>query len=111
MAKLKKISIYSLTFIISLILCLENSFAGILSEDILDQSSIERLKAELSEIDVLTTKPAATTSTAEKPEEDSIQSSSAGVKKMENSLPEGKLEEQEQKLEETSDYINLDQYF
>ena len=104
MAKFIKYKFYFLAFIFFL----SNSFAAILSEDILDESSIERLKAELSEIDILTIK---STTSANQPEIDSVQSSSSAIKKNEMTRPELKQEEKEQKIEETSDYINLDNYF
>ena len=86
-------------------------FAGILGEDILSSESIERLQAELREIDGITT----TTSTLNKSSptigqmEDSVGVSSSGIKK---AAPENENEQKtDQRLEETSDYINLDRYF
>jgi hypothetical protein len=87
-----------------------NLFAGILGEDILSSESIERLQAELKEIDGITTTPTLSKSSPTVGTvEDSVGESSSGVKKAVDGTDNATSGEQ--RLEETSDYINLDQYF
>jgi len=101
--------------ILFFLLSFSNAYAnGIFNEEILDSESIQKLQAELKELDGITTTSKTTPQPLAQSEsviEDEQTTSSSAIKKMDERLPAGQAEQKEENVKDSSEFVDLERFF